>query len=1432
MKKQIPFFLIYIIFNNFSFAQITYGIDVSHYQSPITTSQWSQVVSYPKYFSYVKCSEGYTGPDDAYFQSNMSNGRNAGLKMGAYHLAHPENNSATNEASHFLGLSINYLGSGYLPSALDMEPAQIDAYMNQGHSWSDVANWINTWATSVYNNGHQVWPVLYVTGYYASHLAPYYPGTINQNIKLWFADYPNSNPGNPSSPSNWPWLFEQYSKTGSAAGMNPLDLDVFHGSITDLNNLAGGVTCTVPVNDNCPGSLITSNGSCLSGTVACATGSYGANQCSGCTCTSPDDYDVYYYFTAAATSETVTLSNYASNFDAVMELRTACSTGTALGCYDPSGTPTSSSYTWSNLTVGQTYYIRIFEFNYGGTPPSAPTFNICLTHSASGQPDLTITSGTQTITPTTICAGTNVSVSCSEDNSGNAASGANSVSLWLSADATLSTGSDIYLGNITGFPALSASSNSLVYTNSSLTIPANTAAGTYYLFFWADGLNGSNVGNVVVESNESNNFASRQLTINPLPSQPSSISGSVSVCNGGLQSYSISPVSGATNYTWALPSSWSSNGSTTTSINTSVGSSGGTISVTANNNCGSSTASTLAVNVNQIPSQPGVISGAATVCQGTSQTYSISPVSGATGYTWTLPSGWIGSSSSSSITTSAGSTGGTISVVAYNNCGSSTSRIFNVSMGAVPSQPGSISGTVSVCQGSSQTYSIANVGGANDYTWSLPTGWAGSSSTNSITVTVGNNAGSISVTANNSCGSSTPRVLPISINPLPSQPGSIGGAAAICQNTLQTYSISSVAGTTSYSWSYSGSGSPSGIGTSTTFIPLSSGVLTVVANNNCGNSSQSSLSITITQTPAQPGAISGNVSVCQGASQTYAINTVPNATSYTWILPSGWSGISSTNSINANIGSLGGTISVTASNSCGTSIPNTLSATSNQVPTVSINPSNISICSGGTGVALQAVGSAQSYSWSPSSGLNTVSGPSVTANPSLSTTYTVTASNGNCTAQASALVTVSNQAVASINPNNPILCSGSSVTLMASTGSAYVWSGPSGFSSTSQSVSVSNVGTYTVVVTNPGGCTGTATANVSVTQNPPLIIDAGIDTINSGTGISIGGQPTASGGQQPYSYSWTPTNTLNNSSIANPTVNPTVITTYTVIVTDHNNCSASDNVVVSIPSNCSSYTLSSANVNVPFTAGNDSLIITTGSGCPWSITGGCSWVTFINTTGIGSSVITFSYQPNPLTSTRTCFVNIEGNLFTITQAPATSCVPVADFSAFVTAGFASLTDTFYDNSSNSPTQWQWSFAGGSPNTSSAQKPVVVYNNGGIFDVSLKVTNACGTDSITKSHYVNVLGGPSGIAVGNISREISIFPNPNSGKFMVEVECEKGSRVNLNIFNSLGELISVRNRITSNNTTLLDCDLSDQSKGIYFIQILLEDHYYYSKVVVE
>lgn len=98
-------------------------------------------------------------------------------------------------------------------------------------------------------------------------------------------------------------------------------------------------------------------------------------------------------------------------------------------------------------------------------------------------------------------------------------------------------------------------------------------------------------------------------------------------------------------------------------------------------------------------------------------------------------------------------------------------RFFNV---GTPAQPTEIMGNPTPCPGVTETYHVLNDTLATSYTWSLPVGWSGTSTTNSIAVTTDTTSGTISLTANNAIGSSVPRLLPVTITPIQitSQPAS------------------------------------------------------------------------------------------------------------------------------------------------------------------------------------------------------------------------------------------------------------------------------------------------------------------------------------------------------------------------------------------------------------------------------------------------------------------------------------------------------------------------------------------------------------------------------------------------------------------------------------------------------------------------------------
>lgn len=87
-----------------------------------------------------------------------------------------------------------------------------------------------------------------------------------------------------------------------------------------------------------------------------------------------------------------------------------------------------------------------------------------------------------------------------------------------------------------------------------------------------------------------------------------------------------------------------------------------------------------------VPVQPGAITGTFSVATGSNQTYSIQAVPNTVSYMWSLPPGWTGSSTGTSINTVASATAGTgtIAVVAVNSCGVSPTRMTTVTVAGPP----------------------------------------------------------------------------------------------------------------------------------------------------------------------------------------------------------------------------------------------------------------------------------------------------------------------------------------------------------------------------------------------------------------------------------------------------------------------------------------------------------------------------------------------------------------------------------------------------------------------------------------------------------------------------------------------------------------------------------------------------------------------------
>lgn len=224
----------------------------------------------------------------------------------------------------------------------------------------------------------------------------------------------------------------------------------------------------------------------------------------------------------------------------------------------------------------------------------------------------------------------------------------------------------------------------------------------------------------------------------------------------------------------------------------------------------------------------------------------------------------------------------------------------------------------------------------------------------------------------------------------------------------------------------------------------------------------------------------------------------------------------------------------------------------------SVSPTVSVICPDGE-VQLLASGG-DDYSWSPSAGLSATDVADPTAHPNATTTYSVTVSYGDCSTTLETEVKVSNM-VASASITKP-LCNGASngaINLTVNGGIApysFEWSGPNGFSATTEDIANIPAGTYTVTISD-AGCSITESFNVgqpaelTVSLTPSLLIFGQNISCHGGDDGEI--DATITGGTGPYTTSWSGPNGFTSSSVD---ITGLIAGTYSIQVTDANGCTA------------------------------------------------------------------------------------------------------------------------------------------------------------------------------------------------------------------------------------------------------------------------------------
>jgi hypothetical protein len=516
----------------------------------------------------------------------------------------------------------------------------------------------------------------------------------------------------------------------------------------------------------------------------------------------------------------------------------------------------------------------------------------------------------------------------------------------------------------------------------------------------------------------------------------------------------------------------------------------------------------------------------------------------------------------------------------------------------------------------------------------------------------------------------------------PSQPTFTASPTSVCLNSTVTYTVAPDPNATSFVWTVTGGLSISGPSNTNSVSVLcgqGGGTISVAAQNACETSASSSVTVTVNALPTAT--ISGTSTICQGNSTTL---TAGGGTSFNWS-----NGLGSNSQVSVSPAS-NATYSVTVTDA------NDCTATAQQAVTVNSNPtatvSGTSTICAGASTTLTA-GGGTSYNWSDGLGTN----DQVTVSPAFTAIYTVTATDANnCSASAQQTVTVNSLPVPTIS-GTAVVCEGGSTTLTAAGGTGYNWSDGLG-TSDQVSVTPATTTTYNVTVTDGNNCSASAEQTVTVNTLPVAAI-TGTTSVCEGSSSAL----TATGGT---SYDWSDALGTNDQV----TVTPTSTASYSVTVTDGNNCSNTATFTVTVLEHTSSQ------LSHSMCEGESYLF----NGID-QVAAGTYTDTLVNANGCDSVitlVLTVNSLPQPTASST-------GNVLT--------------------------TESF--------TSYQWLLDGAAINNGTAQSYTATAN--GNYSVVVTDANGCSDTS----NVVNI----TGLSIGAINAEagIKLYPNPNNGRFALE-----------------------------------------------------------------
>ena len=436
--------------------------------------------------------------------------------------------------------------------------------------------------------------------------------------------------------------------------------------------------------------------------------------------------------------------------------------------------------------------------------------------------------------------------------------------------------------------------------------------------------------------------------------------------------------------------------------------------------------------------------------------------------------------------------------------------------------------------------------GAVSYVWTPSTGLSCTTCPNPSSSPAATTLYTVTGTDANGCVGTDQ--IEVSVSQLPTV--SAGPNQTICAGSsvqLQATGASSFSWTPATSLSCTGCANPTATpSVTTTYTVVGMGGST----NNCSNTSQ----VTITVVPVPTVSAGANASFCEGDSVQLQAT---GANAYSWTPAVGLSCNNCADPFASPAMSTIYTVTGTDANGCTAS--SQVTVTNNPLP-VLVKTSDTTICEGQT--AQLSVSGANTYNWSPSTGLSCTTCANPVASPNATTTYTVTGTTAaGCVDSAVVTVTVNPNPVVTVTASNLVLCAGDSSQLQATGSATYSWSPASGLSCTSCANPMATPAvttTYTVIGMNPTGCIDTAQVTIVVNQLPA--VSAGNDQ-----SICFGSlaQLQATGAA---SYVWTPSTDLSCSTCPNPVANVDTTTTFTVTGTSAAGCTSSSQVTITVNS--------------------------------------------------------------------------------------------------------------------------------------------------------------------------------------------------------------------------------------------------------------------------